>query len=93
MSVSVEDLGERTSALVEEVRRTRHEVVINEAGRPVAKIVPLEQRSTGLDELAAQLARRGQFSELKPEGESVVDELLQERRAEAAREDQDGAWQ
>jgi prevent-host-death family protein len=87
MAVSIDELARRTGAVIDEVARTRNRTVITDHGRPVAAIVPLDERDSGLDDLAGWLAHRGEFAELRPEGSSVVDELLADRRREAADED------
>jgi prevent-host-death family protein len=87
MAVSIDELARRAGAVVDEVARTRHGTVITDHGRPVAAIVPLDERDTGLDDLAGWLVHPGAFAELRPEGRSAVDEFLADRRREAADED------
>jgi prevent-host-death family protein len=87
VAVNVEELARRAGSIVQEVSRTRRHTLITDNGQPVAVIVPVGEESTALDELTERFTRRGSFAELRPVGSSAVDELLAERREEAARED------
>jgi prevent-host-death family protein len=87
MAVTIDELARRAGAVVDEVARTRLRTVITDHGRPVAAIVPLDELDDGTEELAGRLVHRGEFAALRPEGRSVVDEFLADRRREAADED------
>jgi prevent-host-death family protein len=87
MAVTIDELARRAGAVVDEVARTRLRTVITDHGRPVAAIVPLDELDDGPEELAGRLVHRGEFAALPPEGRSVVDEFLADRRREAADED------
>jgi prevent-host-death family protein len=90
--VSVDELARRTGAVIEEVARSRRPTLVTDHGHPVAAIVPIEEaaaRPTEPRDLDERLGRLGGLAEFRVEGRSLVDELIADRRAEAAAENDD----
>ena len=90
MAVTIRELANRTSAVIDEVTRSGRPTIVTRRGHPVAALVPLDEQS--LEEAATTqvlnlVGRRGALAHLLPRGRSAVDELLAERREEAVRED------
>jgi len=86
MAVTVDELVQRAGAVIEEVARSGHRTVVTDHGRPVVAIVPITDGAYETDAILDLFGGYGALADLVPPGRSGVDELLAERRAEAARE-------
>jgi prevent-host-death family protein len=92
MAVTVDELARRTGAVIEEVARACRTTVVTDNGHPVAAIVSIDgaaARPAELRDLDERLRRQGGLAELRVEDRSLADELIADRRAEAAREGND----
>jgi prevent-host-death family protein len=86
MAVTIDELARQAGAVVEEVARSGHRTVVTVDGRPVAAIVPIAEGAYRPDGILELIGGYGALAGLVPPGRSGVDELLAERREEAARE-------
>jgi prevent-host-death family protein len=86
MAVTIDELAEHAVAVIEEVSRSGHRTVVTDHGRPVAAIVPISEGAYGPGAILDLVGGYGALADLVPPGRSGVDELLAERREEAARE-------
>lgn len=90
MAVTIRELANRASAVIDEVVRSGRPAIVTRRGYPVAAAVPLDEPT--LEEAATTqvfdtVGRRGALAHLLPRGRSAVEELVAERRQEAIRED------
>lgn len=90
MAVTIRELANRTSAVIDEVTRSGRPAIVTRRGHPVAAVVPLDERmieDAATAQVLDMVGRRGALAHLLPRGRSAVEELLSERREEAIRED------
>lgn len=86
MAVTLDELAERTAAVIEEVARSGHRTVFTEDGRPLVAIVPIAEEAYVPHAILDLIGGYGALSDLVPPGRSGVDELLADRRKEVAQE-------
>ncbi len=84
--MTVEELAEKAGTVIREVATSGHRTVVTDNGRPVAAIVPLGEITLEADRILDLPGGYGAFSDLLPQGRSAEQELIDERRQEAARD-------